>query len=59
MAGHHATPTHSGAAPGKGISLAAAVSIGVVVALLGAYSYVKLGVRYPSVGGAVQFLVQG
>ena len=29
MAGHHATPTHSGAAPGKGISLAAAVSIGV------------------------------
>ena len=90
MAGHHATPTHSGAAPGKGISLAAAVSIGVggmigagvfsilgvvagvsgtalplsfaigvVVALLAAYSYVKLGVRYPSVGGAVQFLVQG
>ena len=33
--------------------------IGGVVALLAAYSYVKLGVRYPSAGGSVQFLVQG
>jgi amino acid transporter len=32
---------------------------GGVVALLSTYSYVKLGVRYPSAGGAVEFLVQG
>ncbi len=33
--------------------------IGGFVALLSAYSYSKLGVRYPTAGGAVQFLVQG
>ncbi|MEW6406467.1 MAG: APC family permease, partial [Chloroflexota bacterium] len=33
--------------------------IGGVVALLSAYSYSKLGVRYPSAGGAVEFLVKG
>ena len=33
--------------------------VGGVVALLSTYSYVKLGVRYPSAAGAVEFLVQG
>ncbi|MBI4965934.1 MAG: APC family permease [Desulfomonile tiedjei] len=33
--------------------------IGGVVALLSTYSYSKLGVRYPSAGGAVEFLVKG
>jgi amino acid transporter len=33
--------------------------IGGVVALLSTYSYVKLGERYPSAGGAVESLVQG
>lgn len=32
---------------------------GGVVALLSTYSYAKLGVRYPSAGGAVEFLVKG
>ena len=30
-----------------------------LVALLGTYSYAKLGVRYPSAGGPVEFLVRG
>jgi amino acid transporter len=33
--------------------------IGGGVALLSTYSYSKLGVRYPSAGGAVEFLVKG
>lgn len=33
--------------------------LGGVVALLCTYSYAKLGVRYPSAGGAVEFLVKG
>lgn len=33
--------------------------VGGVVALLSTYSYAKLGARYPSAGGAVEFLVQG
>ncbi|MHB8202608.1 MAG: APC family permease [Desulfomonilaceae bacterium] len=33
--------------------------IGGVVALFSTYSYAKLGQRYPSAGGAVEFLVQG
>jgi amino acid transporter len=33
--------------------------VGGVVALLSTYSYAKLGSRYPSAGGAVEFLVQG
>ena len=33
--------------------------IGGVVALLATYSYAKLGARYPSAGGPVEFLVQG
>src|SRR6266540_805386 len=43
----------------SGSALAVSFAVGGVVALLAAYSYVKLGVRYPSVGGAVQCLVQG
>ena len=30
-----------------------------LVALLSAYSYAKLGVTYPSPGGAVDFLIKG
>ena len=33
--------------------------IGGAVALLSTYSYAKLGARYPSAGGAVEFLVKG
>jgi len=33
--------------------------VGGFVALLSTYSYAKLGSRYPSAGGAVEFLVQG
>ncbi len=43
----------------SGSALPVSFAVGGVVALLSAYSYVKLGVRYPSVGGAVQFLVKG
>src|SRR5215204_1666050 len=43
----------------SGTALPLSFIIGGVVALLAAYSYVKLGVRYPSAGGSVQFLVQG
>ena len=43
----------------SGTALPVAFLIGGGVALLAAYSYAKLGVRYPSAGGSVQFLVQG
>jgi amino acid transporter len=43
----------------SGTALPLAFLIGGAVALLAAYSYAKLGVRYPSAGGSVQFLVQG
>jgi amino acid transporter len=33
--------------------------IGGVIALFSTYSYAKLGAKFPSAGGAVQFLVQG
>lgn len=33
--------------------------VGGIVALLSTYSYAKLGARYPSAGGPVEFLVQG
>ncbi len=33
--------------------------IGGVVALLSTYSYAKLGTKYPSAGGAVEFLIRG
>lgn len=33
--------------------------IGGIVAVLSTYSYAKLGARYPSAGGAVEFLVKG
>jgi amino acid transporter len=43
----------------SGTALPLSFAIGGVVALLAAYSYVKLSLHYPSVGGAVQFVVQG
>lgn len=43
----------------SGSALPLSFMMGGVVALLASYSYTKLGVRYPSVGGAVEFLVQG
>jgi amino acid transporter len=42
----------------SGTALPVSFVIGGAVAILAAYSYVKLGVRYPSVGGASQFLVE-
>src|ERR671921_994415 len=42
----------------SGTALPVSFVIGGVVAILSAYSYVKLGIRYPSVGGASQFLVE-
>jgi amino acid transporter len=32
---------------------------GGAIALLSTYSYAKLGVKYPSAGGAVEFLIRG
>ena len=43
----------------SGSALPISFAIGGIVALLAGYSYLKLGQRFPSVGGAVQFLVQG
>lgn len=42
-----------------GTAMWVSFSIGGAVALMSAYSYAKLGVRYPSAGGAVEFLVKG
>src|SRR3712207_284917 len=42
----------------SGTALPVSFVIGGIVAILAAYSYLKLGVRYPSVGGASQFLVE-
>jgi amino acid transporter len=42
----------------SGTALPVSFVIGGAVAILAAYSYLKLGVRYPSVGGASQFLVE-
>jgi amino acid transporter len=42
----------------SGTALPVSFVLGGVVAILAAYSYLKLGVRYPSVGGASQFLVE-
>src|SRR5919112_6345862 len=42
----------------SGSALPVSFVLGGVVALLAAYSYLKLGVRYPSVGGGSQFLVE-
>lgn len=42
-----------------GSALPVAFAVGGVVALCVTYSYAKLGARYPTGGGAVQFLVQG
>jgi amino acid transporter len=43
----------------SGTALWLSFVIGGVVALFSTYSYAKLGARYPSAGGAVEFLVQG
>jgi amino acid transporter len=43
----------------SGTALPLSFAIGGLVAVLAAYSYTKLGQRYPTVGGSVQFLVQG
>jgi amino acid transporter len=42
-----------------GGGLPVSFALGGVVALFAAYSYSKLGVRYPSAGGAVTFVVKG
>src|SRR5215210_2073945 len=42
----------------SGTALPVSFVIGGAVAILAAYSYLKLGVRYPSVGDASQFLVE-
>jgi amino acid transporter len=42
----------------SGTALPVSFVLGGAVATLAAYSYLKLGVRYPSVGGASQFLVE-
>src|SRR5919199_1562741 len=42
----------------SGTALPVSFVLGGVVAILAAYSYLKLGIRYPSVGGASQFLVE-
>ncbi len=45
------------AAQSSGTALWFSFVIGGVVALLSTYSYAKLGARYPSAGGPVEFLV--
>jgi len=42
-----------------GAAMPVSFAVGGVVALFAAYSYVMLGKRFPSVGGAVTFLVRG
>jgi len=46
-------------AQASGGALWISFAIGGVVALLSSYSYARLGARYPSAGGAVEFLVKG
>jgi amino acid transporter len=46
-------------AQASGTAMYISFLIGGVVALLSSYSYAKLGARYPSAGGAVEFLVKG
>lgn len=46
-------------AASSGSAMWVSFAIGGIVALLSTYSYAKLGARYPSAGGAVEFLVQG
>jgi amino acid transporter len=46
-----------GAVAGAALPFAMIISGGV--ALLAAYSYAKLGAKFPTMGGAVEFLVQG
>lgn len=46
-------------AEASGSAMWVSFSIGGVIALFSTYSYAKLGAKYPSAGGAVEFLVQG
>jgi amino acid transporter len=43
----------------SGSALPVSFAIGGFIALLAAYSYTKLGTRFPTSGGSVQFLVEG
>lgn len=43
----------------SGAGMPLSFAVGGVVALFAAYSYVKLGIRFPSAGGAVTFMVRG
>ena len=42
-----------------GAALPLAMIISGIVALLASYSYSKLGAKFPTAGGAVEYLVQG
>jgi len=46
-------------AEAAGTAMWASFLVGGFVALFSTYSYAKLGTRYPSAGGAVEFLVKG
>lgn len=46
-------------AEASGTAMWVSFLVGGVVALFSTYSYAKLGVKYPSAGGAVEFLVRG
>lgn len=46
-------------ATASGAAMWISFSIGGIIALFSTYSYAKLGVKFPTAGGAVQFLVQG
>ena len=46
-------------AQASGGAMCVSFLIGGIIAFLSTYSYAKLGVRYPSAGGAVEFLVKG
>jgi len=46
-------------AEAAGTAMWASFLVGGAVALMSTYSYAKLGARYPSAGGAVEFLVKG
>jgi amino acid transporter len=47
------------AGAGAGSAVYISFILGGIVSLLSAYSYAKLGVRYPSSGGIVEYLVRG
>lgn len=47
------------AAESAGVWIAVSFLVGGVVSLFSVYSYAKLGARYPSRGGAAEFLIRG